>query len=532
MLGRRDFQDNASEAQNWPHPVPKDSFYGQMGAVHDRLFKDDDLAEMYCPDNGRPSLPPSLMSGVTLLQFHDDVGDRETVDRVKYDLRWKVALHLSLDFQGFDPSSLSVFRARLLQHGKERYAFDRFVQVGREAGFLPPKVKELIDSMAMHGAGATQDTYTLMRKGVRRLLKALGYQSPAKRRGLSANLAAYLDQDKKAEIDWSDPQARQAHLKDLLADAEAALTLAVEQADNPEVRQIGWLLTKILGDDIVDNAQGEPQLGQGVAEDRIISWTDPEMRHGRKSASRRWDGDKVQVTEEPTSELITEIAVVPANEGDGCRLLPMMESVAEHQGLQVAQAIGDHAYGSGDNRAACAQHDPPIDLISPLGVPADPEVAKSAFIIDLEAAQVTCPQGHTTGTFQRIKDEQGRPVKKFIFPRAVCESCPLFARCVRSKGQGRTITTHYHEGLLQAARQREATPEFQPLYRLRPRIERKIAELVDQGLRQARYIGRCKKQLQALWTAAAVNLKRLFKLVAGDLARLRCALAVLEARAG
>ena len=199
MLGRWNSQIGLSEAQAWPHPVPEDSFYGQMAAVHGELFKDEDLAEMYCPDNGRPSLPPSLMSGVTLLQFYDDVGDREAVERVKYDLRWKVALQVPLDYRGFDPSSLSVFRSRLLEHGQERYAFDRFIQVGREAGFLPPKVKELIDSTAMYGAGAVQDTYTLIRKGIRRLLKALGYQVPSKRRGLSVNLAAYLDKDDKAD---------------------------------------------------------------------------------------------------------------------------------------------------------------------------------------------------------------------------------------------------------------------------------------------------------------------------------------------
>lgn len=528
MLGRWNSQNSLSEAQAWPHPVPEDCFYGQMAAVHGELFKDEDLAEMYCPDNGRPSLPPSLMSGVTLLQFYDDVGDREAVERVKYDLRWKVALQVPLDYRGFDPSSLSVFRSRLLEHGQERYAFDRFIQVGREAGFLPPKVKELIDSTAMYGAGAVQDTYTLIRKGIRRLLKALGYQVPSKRRGLSVNLAAYLDKDGKADIDWSDPQAREAQLKVLVADAEAALALAVEQADDAEVRRIGWMLTKILGDDVAINGQGELHLAQGVAPDRVISWTDPEMRHARKSASQRWDGDKVQVLEEPTSELITEIAVVAANEGDGRSLMPMLESVEVHQGLEVEQAIGDHAYGSGDNRAACAQHDPPIDLVSPLGRAADPEVDKSAFNIDLEANQVTCPQGHTSSTFQEVKDDQGRPIKRFVFPRAVCESCPLFARCVRSQTQGRTVTTHYHEGLLQAARQREATPEFEILYRLRPIVERKIAELVDHGLRQARYVGRCKKQLQALWTAAAVNLKRLFKLVAGDLARLRRALEAVE----
>ena len=91
-------QRSLCEAQCWPHQVPADSFYAHMGAVNDELFHDDDLAAMYCADNGRPSWPPSLMSGITLLQFHDDVSDEEAVERLMFDLRWKVALSLPLDF--------------------------------------------------------------------------------------------------------------------------------------------------------------------------------------------------------------------------------------------------------------------------------------------------------------------------------------------------------------------------------------------------------------------------------------------------
>ena len=90
MIGYRDPQRSYFDAQSLPHRVADDSSYGRMGAVSTELFCDDDLEEMYCPDNGRPSLPPSLMCGVTLLQFYDDVSDREAVQRLLYDLRWKV----------------------------------------------------------------------------------------------------------------------------------------------------------------------------------------------------------------------------------------------------------------------------------------------------------------------------------------------------------------------------------------------------------------------------------------------------------
>jgi len=517
MLGRRDPQRSFFDAQSLPHRVSEDSFYGRMGSVSDKLFHDDDLASMYCPDNGRPSIPPSLMSGVTLLQFYNDVSDAEAVARTMFDLRWKVALNLPLDFPGFDPSSLTNFRNRLIEHGQERYAFDRFIAVGREAGFIPDRVTLLTDTTNVKGAGAVQDTYTLLRKGLRKLLKATGFHLPGKRQGLSPQtqdlVERYIVQDRKADIDWADPKQRLSQLQGLVKDVETALEVAVEQSDNDEVRYLGWLLTKILGDDIVTDEEGQSQIGHGTASDRIISITEPEMRHGRKSKAHRFDGFKVVVSTEQSSELILDIADVTASGSDGAHLIPTIERAEAEAEVTVERAVGDGAFGSGKNRAACADYrdNDPIDLVSPLAKPSDPEVHKSAFLIDLEAQTATCPQEHKVKGKPGPKQDK-RPTWLFAFPRETCEACPLFERCVRSKKMGRTVRTGPYEAHLQEARARQQTEEFDTVYRLRPAVERKIGELAMHGLRNTRYIGKSKRQLQRLWLGAAVNLKRLFTL--------------------
>ena len=518
MLGRRDPQHCLFDADSLPHRVPPDSIYGRMAALGDQLFPDDAHKDLYHPDNGRPSLPPSIMSGALLLQFHDDVSDQEAAERIVYDLRWKVALHLPLVYAGFDSSSLSRYRTRLIEGGQERYAFDRFVAVGRAAGFLPDKVTLLHDTTWTKGAGAVQDTYTLIRKGIRKLLRQLGYAVPAKRKGLSPQvqrlIATYLEQDRKAQLDWADPQQRAAQLKVLVEDAEVALEIASQRADDPEVRQTGWLLTKILGDDLVHDEHGNPQIAEGTAPDRILSITDPEMRHGRKSQAQRFDGFKAAVAIDAESALILDVADVCASGGDGQHLLPAIQRVEEQVGVTVERAIGDGAYGSGENRAACTNYaDHPIDLISPQARPADPEVDKSAFEIDLETKTATCPTGQrVTG---KPTQSHGRPALKFHFERAACEACPLFARCVQSKVRGRIVTADDYESYRAAARLRQGTDEFKALYRLRPKVERIQAELVDHGLRHTRYLGQAKRQFQRLWIAAGVNLKRLFRLAEG-----------------
>jgi hypothetical protein len=509
-----------------------------MGAVSDVLFCDDDLAMMYCPDNGRPSIPPSLMSGATLLQFYDDASDAEAVDSIKFDRRWQVALNLPIDYPGFDPSCFTYFRNRLIENGQERYAFDRFIVVGRKAGFIPDRVTLLTDTTNVKGAGAVQDTYTLLRKGMRKLLKAAGFHLPHKRQGLSPQtrilLERYIDQDHKADIDWADPQQRAAQLQVLVDDAEAVLALAAEQIDDDAVRYLGWLLTKILGDDVVVDGQGQAQIGQGTATDRIVSVTDREMRHGRKSSAHLFNGFKVSVSTDQHSEMILDIADVTASGSDGAHLLPIIERVEEQADVTVDRVMGDGAYGSGQNRAACDQYPShPIDLVSPLAQPADPEVAKSAFDIDLETRTATCPQGHTVSG-QPGGKEDGQNTWLFTFPRATCEACPLFERCVRSKKTGRTVRTRAYEPYLQAARLRQQTEEFDLLYRLRAAVERKIAELVQRGIRGTRYVGEPKRQLQRLWTGAVVNLQRLFRLAEtqeADLAMLLSRLQPPETRA-
>ncbi len=78
----------------------------------------------------------------------------------------------------------------------------------------------------------------MIRKGIRKLLRQLGYAVLAKRTGLSPQvqrlIAIYLEQDRKAQIEWADSQQRVAQLKVLVQDAEAALAVASQHADDAD----------------------------------------------------------------------------------------------------------------------------------------------------------------------------------------------------------------------------------------------------------------------------------------------------------
>ena len=107
MLGRRSLQRGLFEADNlYLSFVGEDTFYGFLARHGGELFRDEDFAEFYSPDWGRPSVPPSLLATALLLQTHDRVSDEEAKARADYDLRWKVALGVEADERPFAKSTL------------------------------------------------------------------------------------------------------------------------------------------------------------------------------------------------------------------------------------------------------------------------------------------------------------------------------------------------------------------------------------------------------------------------------------------
>ena len=88
-----------------------------------QLFRDDEFANLYCPDNGRDSVAPSLLATALLLQTYDKVSDAEAKDRADFDIRWKVALGIEVEDRPFAKSTLQLFRAHLILHEKTQEIF-------------------------------------------------------------------------------------------------------------------------------------------------------------------------------------------------------------------------------------------------------------------------------------------------------------------------------------------------------------------------------------------------------------------------
>ena len=310
-----------------------------------------------------------------------------------------------------------------------------------------------------------------------------------------------------------------------MADADRLLELSRQAQgelpeDGAERQQIvaaAELLGQLLLQD-VERTEGGVSLRDGVSRDRMMSVHDPEMRHGHKSSSRRFDGHKAAIVVDTDSQLITAVEVLPGNAPDNSGSLELVEASESNTGVPVEEAMGDAAYGDGDTRQAFADAGRTLIARVP-GRPNRKHFPKEDFHIDLEAGTCTCPAGNLTRRIRPLGTRTaatGRThqLKAFQFDGAVCGVCPLRTQCVAvAPGTGRTVQLHPQEALLQQARALQQSEAFGEYRQRRVVVEHRLARLVPLGIRQSRYFGRAKTKFQLYLAATVANLT----LVAGQI---------------
>ncbi len=379
--------------------VSKGSFYDRLHDVGPELIKDEDFARLYASGKGRPSIPPSVMMRALLLATKDGTSDRESARRTRVDLDWKHALGLELDHPGIGATTFSLFRARVVLHDADQQLFRATLRRAVELGLFPRKILALIDSSPVLGAGAVADTYALVTSAIRKLVAQAGEDTLSKT--LRRQLKRYL-REGKPPIDWQDSTARATELARMVA---AASKLRAAVADRVAVEPEGplskadALLAAIVAQDVeTDPDSGAPRLRQEVSKDRIVSTTDPQMRHGRKSKSRRFNGHKMHVVTDADTELVLGVEVGAGNGSDGDAAAGLVTEIRDELDLPVDEVVGDMAYGDGDTRAEVEAAGATMTAKVP-PVPNGDKFSKTDFDIDLsdpDRPRATCPAGQST----------------------------------------------------------------------------------------------------------------------------------------
>jgi hypothetical protein len=492
------------------HLVPEGSMFWFLATHRGQLFPDEEFADLFPSGRGRPSLPAPVAAAILALQSLYDLSDAETAEAARCDLRWKVATGMALDDGGFHPSTLVYWRRRLARSGRPHRINEAVKRVVEETGMLAGRRRRAVDSTILADAVATQDTITQLVSAVRRVAR----QVPGAAAQIQAVCTGHdYGQPGKPQIDWEDPQAKDALVSALVNDA-TALVAALQDAELDERAEAAVaLLALVAGQDVEpaegsDGTDGRWRIARKVATDRVISTVDPDARHTRKSPENRRDGYRAHVAAEPETGIITDEeltkAAGPENSDPAVaeRFLAAETTHAANHG-STREWYGDSAYGAGDLRDAIAGAGH-VAVLKPK--PLQPAVAGGFtvddFTVDQATGTVTCPNAIT------------RPISRTGVATfgALCRACPLRSRCTTSK-TGRKIVLHEHDALLRQARYDWAQdPGLRERYRHhRPNVERVISQLASRGGRRLRlrYLGVANNNAWLKRRTAALNLRNL-----------------------
>ena len=474
---------------------------------------------------GRKAWPAPVLTALLVLRWSEEGMSRVAcVRRAEVDVRWRAAMGLRVGAPTPSERTLRDFEAFLREYdarvGTTRVVVlhEHLVRLCLSEG-VAPDPQWAADSTPMWCYGAVQDTVRLLGDGLTRAGRWYARATTLTHKEVARawKLPLLLSKSTKGHyrIDWRDPDARAKVVTEL---AEAAVRVAESVEGTPDIQKsregrealrLCRCLVRVVEQDLEQDPQGRMVIAQRVAENRLVSLTDPSARHGRKTRSVSFEGFKLHVLGDFASGLITAVRVAPANVADNA---PMHRLVAASRraGAVMDRLLADTAYGSGRDRVKLRENG--VRLVAPVPMRSSPgdRLTKDAFVLDFDARTATCPNGVTTSKATQVKAE--RPDERstvFHWPSAGCSTCPLQARCCEKGKNNKRLQLHPHERELRTVKEEWSREQTRDEYRPRAQFERLNHQLTRHGARKARAWGLASATLQAHAIAIRCNLQLL-----------------------
>jgi transposase len=514
----------------FPKGHPYLTFRDALGTI----FQDEDFAALF-PAWGQPGLPPWRLALVTLMQFRENLADRQAAEAVRARIDWKYLLSLELTDPGFDFSVLSEFRDRLLAGSAEALLLDKLLERCRTMGVLKARGQQRTDSTHVLAAIRVMNRLELVAETLRAALNELATVAPAWLQAM-APLAWYERYGKRIE-DTRLPQgqaSRDAYAQ-MVGEDGFALLDALEAPETPaHLRELPVITTlrqtwqrhydratsegAAPGHPPTSSVRFKPNQALPPAAEAIESPYDADARY-RHKRDTSWTGYMVHVSEtcEPTApHLLTHVHTTPASVHEAQCTTPIQQAL-KNKDLAPREHFVDAAYISAE-LLVHSRDEHGITLRGPTRPRQgwQQQVAGAytleQFTVDWEQQQVYCPQGKRSGSWQEHVSPDGHPSIIVSFRRQDCHACPTRPLCTQSQQQMRRLRLPPQEQYeaLAAARAWYGSEEGIERYKQRAGVEGTLSQGVRAfGLRRTRYRGLPKTHLQHVAIAAAINIDRI-----------------------
>jgi hypothetical protein len=405
----------------------------------------------------------------------------------------------------------------MVAHEMDRVLLERTAAMVRdgvvtkgEGQSLSKAVRVAVDSRPLEGAGRVEDTINLLGHAARSIVRVvsqlmpLGEEEICRKAGipllLSPSIKAGLD------LDWSDPRQKATGVQRVERQVASLVRWVERHLDDlveAPLRPLLDAITTVRDQDLEQGSDGV-RIREGVAKDRRISIEDDDMRHGRKSRSKRFNGYKEHIARDLDAPAILACAVTPANHPEEEAAAPIAEDI-ERQGFTLGELHIDRAYVNSPIVPSLIANGGKV-FAKPWGqrAPKPGLFSKGDFRIDLRAATITCPAGEV---------ESFEPGDTVHFDPEVCGACPLRANCTQAAtGKGRSVSVAEDEALQQKFRTLQRTSSGRATLRERVAVEHALAHIAARKGDRARYVGTRKNLFDLRRTSAIQNLEGVHRL--------------------
>ncbi|WP_119072069.1 IS1182 family transposase [Aggregatilinea lenta] len=510
---------------------PKGNVYMTMRDELGVFYTDEAFAALFS-NRGQPAESPWRLALVTIMQFAENLTDRQAADAVRSRIDWKYVLGLELTDSGFHFSVLSDFRARLVDHEATEQLLNAMLEQFKANGLIKGRGKQRTDSTHILAAVRMLNRLEQVGETLRNTLNVLAEHVPE---WLKAQVPVEWFERYGARFEQyrlpTDKQEREALANTIGADGYWLLTMIYDDRSPRHVRELAavqilrmvWLQQFYLENNTV---QWRDKNNLPPSEKMIISPYDTEARYSHKRDTT-WIGYKAHLTEtcdddfpclmthvETTASTVQDVEVVDAIHAD----LAMQDCLPSEHLLDMGYLSSDILVSS--------QH-LGIDVVGPVRADTSWQAQTegafdlTCFEIDWEQKRARCPMGNVTRYWNEGIGKHGKPNVTTAFDPRDCRVCEALSHCTRKATfRARNLTfPHKTEFLaLQAARKRQQTEDFKLQYHARAGVEGLISQAMGTlGMRRNRYCGQGKTHLQHVATAAAINLLRAVNWLRGAL---------------
>ena len=437
---------------------PKGNLYLSIRDEFGALFEDTDFTVLY-PKRGQPAFSPWRLALVTIMQFLENLSDRQAAEAVRSRIDWKYALGLELTDAGFDYSVLSGFRARLIACDEQSLMFDRLLEKLRQRKLLKERGKQRTDSTHVLASIRVMNRLETVVETMRAELNELAILAPEWLKSVAlpewqTRYTIRAEQSRlplreKERAAYGEKVGRDGvHLLKLIATEQPQL-LDLEIVDT--LRKV-WKVHYLYDEDDEPHWRAASQLPK--AAEVTESPYDTEAKHSNKR-KLVWTGYKVHLTEtcdDDLPRLITNIHTTIATEQD-VGATALIEAALSEKNLLPSRHLVDAGYISAETVLASREkYD--IELFGPTRVnpswqARDGGYKAARFEIDWDNQTAVCPEGQLSGYWHEyeIKTPVSRSVVTVKFKPEDCRKCksralkrlylrpyfvPIFSFCILS----------------------------------------------------------------------------------------------------